>query len=76
MDMLLYPSSSESTPNSELDQDLRSELRLLRLEASSPALRDIETYLPPSGSVRMEETDRSAIDFLGDWGGEEWTSQC
>ena len=42
-----YLYSSESVPNSEPNQAMvRSELRLLRLEASSPALSDTEAYFP------------------------------
>lgn len=48
----LYLYSSEpAEPNSELVQvTVWPELRFLRLEASSPALKDTDTYLPMRGS--------------------------
>ena len=63
IDTPCYLYSIESTPNSELDQVI---VRFLRLEASSPALRDTETYLPVRNSVRMEVADRSVSLFASE----------
>jgi len=46
MDAPPYLNSNESVAN---QVTVRSELRFLRLEASSPALRDTETYFPVRG---------------------------
>ena len=62
MDAPPYLCSSESVSNSELDQvTVRSELRFLRLEASSPALNNTEAYFPMRVSVRIEVVDRCGL---------------
>ena len=49
---------------------MRAGLRFLRLEASSPALRDTEAYFPMKDSAWIEARDRSAIDLRSGWGGD------
>lgn len=71
-----YFYSSEPVSDSEVNQiSVWSELRFLRLEASSPALRETEAYLPIELSVQTEVTDRSAAGLRDDWGGDGWTLQ-